>query len=158
MQTNLSVANEIVYVATGNRLMAISVADPEHPAVAGELDLEEGGILKDVATVPNGVLLIWDNNSTDEEELLLVDSSNLEYMQILGRVSVPDNLKDLAFESPYAYISGEQIWVANITEPENLRLVGTSMTPGALHQVDVQNGIIYGADGAGGLLVLQGIE
>jgi hypothetical protein len=156
-QTSLAVDAEIAYVAVSNRLMAISLIDPEQPAVVGELELE-GGVLRDVAVVSARVYLILDNGSTGEDQLLLIDSSRPEDMRVLNRVAVPDDLSSLAIEQPYAYLSGTQLWVADVSDSENLRLVGTSFTPGDLQQVTVRDGIIYASDGAGGLLVLRLVE
>lgn len=154
-EKELAIANDIAYVTTKSQLIAILVADPSSPQVIGELDLGEDAILMDIVAVPNGVLLLWIDASSDEQALLLIETTDVNDMHVLSKVTIPDNVNNLTFEYPYAFVSGAKLWVVDISDPEALRIVGASATPGSLQKVVVQDGIIYAADGDGGLLVLK---
>ena len=64
---------------------------------------------------------------------------------------------DVPVSDSYAYIAAGAagIYVADLSDPTDLRLVGHFDTPGLARRVFVLSDQVYIADSVGGLLVLQ---
>lgn len=120
----LAVKDAVAYVAQGSRgLYCVGIADPRTPAVQGSWAGRSSGVcvvdtLAFVAGPYTGCVSL---NVANPASLRVLDSLHLTDTLWWNDVVVVDSL---------AYVGGERIWVVDVSDPWNMRLVsGVSWKP-----------------------------
>lgn len=67
-------------------------------------------------------------------------------------------MTNISFVDGKLLLSGDKLWIVDITDPTQPQVNGRFPTPGHAQDAVIVNDLIYVADGAGGLLILQMTE
>jgi hypothetical protein len=152
-----TVADENLYI--------MNVSDPTHPQEVSHLVLP-GDICALAASGDYLYLITLDppcfNSDHVSGSLWTVDISDptqpiIVSSLVLERIATTINSRQVALkvEGQYAYITADDLWLVDVSNPAAPRQVGFLETPGDAREVVVDGEVVYVADGAGGLLVLR---
>jgi len=146
-----------LYAVEGNgRVSVIDVGDPTNPREVGWLDIGrracELAVEGDLIYVLVGACNVSEDAAS---ELVIVDGSEPGNMRLVGRVTVPGVMWDVAVFGDYVFVANGDVVVVDVEEPSRPRLVSTVMTPGNAADLVVIEELVYVADGAGGVVVIE---
>ncbi|HRQ41099.1 MAG TPA: hypothetical protein PLD25_24545 [Chloroflexota bacterium] len=149
----LAVDNERLFVWTdhgsGQGFRIISIADPTMP--------EEIGAWQDPLQAVVGDLVVRDNlvYLLTPSLLRIIDVTDVAHMTVLASLPIAGGATHLMLLDDKLLLGGDKIKLVDITNPTQPQLIGELTTPGNALDAVEYNGLIYVADGAGGLLVLR---
>jgi hypothetical protein len=143
--TDVAVAEGYAYVidSAHNLLRVIDVSDPSNPTQVATLETYAWG----VAVAGDYAYVV--GNSLQVVDISIPSSPNEVSSYPLGATHV-------AVAGDYAYVAGYGgLGVVDVSDPDNLRLVGYYDMPGEARHVAVAGGHVYVAAKSGGLFVLS---
>lgn len=140
-------------------MLAIDVTNPEQ--------VEQIGFLYE-STVPLRLKLLADQGfvyailgtecsyATCEENLLrITDATNPSQMVPVATMNIADEIWNMAKFGNMLVLIGDDLWLVDVSDPRQPQMIGQFQTPGYAQDAIIRDGLIYVADGAGGLLVLR---
>lgn len=151
----IAVDGDRAYLA--NAELGLSIVDIRDPANPVHLcDYEIGGSVRDVA-VANGFAYVARTESYGI--VSVVDVGNPDSPVEVGRLELPDcpNALSIDVEYPFAYVAGHLggVKTIDITDPRHPLQVGYFQTGHVALDVRCHRGLIYVADGDGGVWALR---
>jgi hypothetical protein len=156
---SVSVKDSYAYVLSQG-LEIIDISDPTQPLHIGSLTL--GGT--------HGEIIVRDDYVyVSGEGLISIDVSDPANPRIVGNYKSwavpyipPGNYTyssqvfwGLDISGNYAYLTGNTLQMIDITDPTNLRWVGSYNTPGKIYSIDVNENYAYIADWENGLRIID---
>lgn len=141
-------------------LYAVDVTEPAQLREMGFLNDELEINLDDLAANEKYVYLLGRPcggaaGCEDQKILRVVDISDPANLAIIATLPVTVDISAITLYGDLIVLIGNDIWLIDASEPSQPHLVGYSQTPGYAQDAVMQDGLIYVADGAGGLLVLR---
>ena len=91
-------------------------------------------------------------------KLQIVPVTQPENMAVIGSVEVVGLAQAIVVVGNYAYVANGDVLVVDVSDPSRPQLVTTITTPGYASDLLTADGLLYVADQAGGLLVIQPFE
>ncbi len=161
--SSLTVDNEQLFIwarfRNGHRFQIISIADPTMPEEIGIWQDPLQAQVKDLVAHNNLVYLLTSLCSEDEcngETLLrIVDVTDAANMTVIATLPIAGNATNVTLLDDQLLLGGDKIRLVDISNSAQPQLIGELATPGYALDAVEYNGLIYVADGAGGLLVLR---
>ena len=100
------------------------------------------------------------STTCDDQETIVrvVDATDLAHMTEVAQLPTINDVTFINIASEKLLLGGDELWLVDITEPTQLQVNGRFPTPGYAQDAVLVNDLIYVADGAGGLLILQMTE
>ncbi len=136
------------YVPDRDGVAIISLHDPEHPEVVNLF----GQILPVSVEIVDGYIYV----KLGGDELRIYDLVNPLYPSFISMTETGDG-SDIAIDMPYLYMAcdPEGLEVYDVSDPEELILVGTLPDLSQTRTIEVQNGYAYLCDDALGMCVVD---
>lgn len=148
----VAVRGRHAFVAYGYKeLLIADVADPDSLRVIGELEYPTPGYGFDIALRDSMVYIAAD------AQFIVVNTADPAYPNLRFQHRYPRGLRGVAIEDTLCWLALEQLGVAawNIAALPPVPL-GSLDTPSNARSVAASGGIVYVADGRGGLVVVDG--
>jgi hypothetical protein len=166
---SVAVAGNVAYLAvSGAGLYLIDVSNPKQPALLGVFNEQvpggkdpKTGKLADVALAPPYAYILYD------DMVRVLDISDPKHPKGLGAFPVPlptfnngGGVRALAVDGNKLFIADHAAGLIelDVTDPTHLKLVGQLRLPGIASWVIVDRGLVYVADGEGGLFIVQAVQ
>lgn len=134
-------------------LVMVDISTPSAPLLFGVVNIP--GYAIDVAIEDNLAFVAAGSGG-----LQIIDLSNPEFPAVVGQAGNLGYARAVVISEPYAFVAGglygdAYMAVINISNPENPHRVATLDTPGDAHGLFLVDGLVYIADAAGGLHVVD---
>ncbi|MCL4872226.1 MAG: hypothetical protein KJ063_24975 [Anaerolineae bacterium] len=91
----------------------------------------------------------------DQKVLRVVDIADPANLVVIGTLPVPGDISAITLYEDLIVLIGNDIWLVDATNASQPHIIGYFQTPGDARDAVMRDGLIYVADGAGGLLVLR---
>jgi len=149
--TGMAVSDENAYVCLcGGTLRIVDVSNPQAPRLISIFEVDGGPGLE----LADGRAYLC-----DDEDIVLVDLSDLIAPALAGRVATTHRLRDVAVDVIYAYAVGEGgMHGADVSLPDRPVVIGSLSTPSSGGSIQVAEGYAYVASwdpGNEGLRILD---
>lgn len=149
-------------------LHVVDVTNPEKPIEITFIS-DEDARPRDIVAHQGFVYLLGsacqdDNDCTGGNVLRVLDMTNPAEENLIATLPMPPTASNMTLSGSRLILTGDDIWLLDISDPFQPRLVGYYPTPGYVQyagdqqRIVVVDDLIYVADGAGGLLVLRLVE
>ncbi len=154
--SSLTVDDEQLFIwarfRNGHGFQVISIANPTMP--------EEIGVWQDPLQAQVNDLVVRDNlvYLLTPSLLRIIDVTDVANMTVIATLPIAGGATNLTLLDDKLLLGGERIRLVDISNPTQPHLIGELATPGDALDAVEYNGLIYVADGAGGLLVLRPLE
>lgn len=147
----------------GDGLLAFDVTNPNQPAQIGFLLGESSYSNKELFFNQGYVYVLSDcdyrpENLCQGTTLSIIDVTVPTAMRLVTTVTVADTIRTLSFYNNMVLLTGGDLWLMDVSDPAHPLITGSFQTPGYAQDAVMRDGLIYVADGAGGLLVLRPLE
>ncbi|MCB9419605.1 MAG: hypothetical protein H6667_07365 [Ardenticatenaceae bacterium] len=149
----------------GYGLKIIKITDPTSPEEIGLLPDESGYYLFDLAAHGKFLYLLTASCyraqfECDNQNIIMrvVDATDLAHMTEVAQLPTINDVTFINIAGEKLLLGGDELWLVDITEPTQPQVNGRFPTPGYSRDAVLVNDLIYVADGAGGLLILQMTE
>ena len=146
-------------------LKVINVIDPTTLTEIGIMLNESEYYLLDLAAQEDFVYLLtascYQNQfGCDDQNIVLrvVDTTNPGHMNEVAQLPIINDMTNFSLANGNLLLGGDELWSIDITDPTQPQVNGRFPTPGYAQDAVLVNDLIYVADGAGGLLILQMTE
>lgn len=148
-------------LGVGPRLVVLDATNPEQPVRVGQSEILPGVVR---ALALSGSLVFA---ATGLGGLQVIDLAEPTQPAVIASYDTGGYLEDLAVAGSVVYLASTPKWdgsnwvgaslkVVDVSDPRQLRLLGGYDTPGYEHGVAAAGGLVFVADGDGGLRVLAG--
>lgn len=150
----------------GYGLLAMDVTIPEQIRQIGFLHDETPpdnvlGIVADQGLVYSLIgddCYFYPNFGCNDTVLNIIDVSNPGQMRQLANINVASGIQHMTKSGNMLLLVGDDLWLIDASNPTQSQVNGRFPTPGYAQDAVLINDLIYVADGAGGLLILQMTE
>ncbi len=148
-------------LGVGPRLVVMDATNPEQPVKVGQSEILPG-VVRALALSDSLVFA-----ATGLGGLQVIDLAEPTQPAVIASYDTGAYLEDLAVAGSVVYLANTPKWdgsnwvgaslqVVDVSDPRQLRLLGGYDTPGYEHGVAAAGGLVFVADGDGGLRVLEG--
>jgi hypothetical protein len=166
---------KVVYLGThggGDRLYAIDITNPAHPVVVDSIQ-SNTRLVNDLMTTPDGNYLVFTREGASDRKngIVIADARDALHPKVIGEftdgVTGGVHSAFVATQPKYGthvYLTNDAtgaIHIVDIGDPAHPKEVATWKTPGSdnsgryVHDVAVQDGLLYGAWWNDGLVILD---
>lgn len=166
---SVTVVGNIAYLAvSGAGLYIVDVSNPKQPSLLGVFDEPPPGLkspidrfVADVAVDPPYAYIL------DSGLVRALDISDPKHPKALGSFPVPlptfsqgGGVRSLAVDGNRLFIADNAAGLLELdaTDPAHFKLVGQLRLPGFASWVVLDQGLVYVADGEGGLFIIQAVQ
>lgn len=149
----LAADNERLFVWTGYGygygFQVFSIADPTKP--------EQIALWQDPLETAVNDLVVHDNlvYLLTPSLLRIIDVTDVANITVVATLPIGEGATNLTLLDEKLLVGGDQVRLVDITNPTQPQLIGELAIPGKALSAVEYNGLIYVANGAGGLLVLR---
>ncbi len=139
------------------------MSNPSEPTVLGQLSgfdhICEAVVQEGLAyLVTDYCRSDYYNGQTLMGQMQIMSVSEPKNMGLVGSLELPGIMETIAVLGNYAYVANGDVLVVDVSDPSRPQLVTTITTPGYASDLLTADGLLYVADQAGGLLVIQPFE
>lgn len=157
----ISVSDNIVY-ALGHQ--GIHLLDTGTPAAIVEIGFipEEDDMC--ALTAREGYVFVYSaasycsQNNTEGGRLTIYDASNPTAIHKVGGLEIVAPVETMLLKDDYLYLVNGDLVLVDVSQLDSPQIIGFFPTPGKAYAAAIFDGLIYVADGAGGILVLRLME
>ncbi|MBX3055285.1 MAG: hypothetical protein KF770_02335 [Anaerolineae bacterium] len=149
-----------VSTSEGDGLRAFDMTDPNQPIQIGFLPGESTSSNKELF-VNQGYLYVLSDcdfrpeNLCQGTALSIIDVTDPTAMRFVTTLTIADTIRTLSLYNNMVLLTGGDLWLMDVSDPTHPLITGSLQTPGNAQDAVMHDGLIYVADGAGGLLVLR---
>ncbi len=143
----------------------LKVMDITNPTQLEEISfIDHGWEDQYILAVDQGFLyaMKWEscdlNGCSGEKTLRIIDTTDPLQMKTVAILPTTFSIGDMILSGDLLVLTGDDIWVVDISDPTQPHFVGYFPTPGYVYDAVMIDNLIYVADGGGGLLVLRLVE
>ena len=152
--------NSILYTSQHDTFVVLNVLDPAEPLVVGQLDVNleicDADSRNGLAFLIAGVC--FQGSSYNTSKLEIINVSEPQEMSIVGSLELYDPMESVIVIGDYVYVANGDVLVVDVRDPSQPVFITTITTPGYASDLLTADGLLYVADQAGGLLVIQPLE
>jgi hypothetical protein len=156
---SISVLENLVYAQSQS---GITLLDISNPAAYSEIGFIPADETICALTVRNSYVFVFSasycGRDSESKYVIIYDAANPTMIQAMGKLEIDFYVEKMTTKGDNLYLFGDDLTVIDVSQLNSPQITNHFPTPGYAQDAVLVNDLIYVADGAGGLLILQMTE